>query len=371
MRTRAFIVRVVATTFVLATASLPLAAWDYDTCFGSKITWGSNVVGFRAANISFPVGAVRDALDASVNAWNNAPASRFRFGVYYEDFSSQTMPNWSNEIIFSNSLDWNTLGLTSYWSATCFNITEKDIRFNANRSWTFDTSPLTLPGFGEPFSFPVVAIHELGHGLGLNHQTYNVAMMAPYYPNGGAVGQIYQQHFQPLPDDVEGARAGYGTEGSVRDVVASAYASYNATDTGPIIPASMAFRGRTTVFGFSVGNRGSVHESSVRVQFYLSTDRWIDTSDFYVGAATLSIDPGGMFRGPVYVSLPLSFPVGTYYFGYIVDPFNEIPEADEINNAVAMGTATQVPSYTPPSACFTKDPSYGLTPLSVTFDGSC
>jgi hypothetical protein len=371
MNTRSLIFRITVLAFVLATAALPLAAWDYDTCLGSKIVWGSNVQDFRAANISFPFGPVRNALDAAGNAWNQAPASKFRFAIYYEDFSSQVMPNWSNEIIFSNSLDWNTLGVTSYWTATCFHITEKDIRFNAQRSWSFDLSPLNLQT-GEPFSFPLVAIHELGHGLGLNHQTWEVGTMSAYYPNGGPVGNLYQQHFQPLPDDVEGARAGYGTCCAIRDVVASAYAVNSANQTNPIVPPSIAFRGRSTGFRFTVGNRGSVDESSVRVHFFLSTDRFIDSSDYFVGSTILSINHGGMFKGTTYITVPVGFPPGYYFFGYVVDPYNEIyGEADELNNAVAVGSQTYVPPYTPPSACFTANPSSAVAPAHITFDGSC
>lgn len=373
MRSHAFILRTLVTAFLLATASLPLSAWNYDTCLGNRLTWSNNWASFTAANVSFPDSTTRQALEAAVSAWNTAPNTSFRFLLSYGNLTAATRPNFSNEIIFSSEgFDGNTLA-TTYKFYNCANITEKDIVFNAGRTWSFNTSPASLPkNDGSPISFPLVAMHELGHALGLNHQNSTLATMSPQYPNGGPVGNLGQLHFQPLPDDVLGDRVGYFSSCcGFRDLVASAYGVYNETQTGPIVPASIAYRGRRTGFGFSVGNRGSASET-VQVNFYFSTDRWIDTSDMYLGSTTVSLASGAVNpAGAVYFDFPLNFPLGTYYFGYIVDPYNTISEADETNNAVAMGTTTIVPSFTPPYACYTANPTSGIAPLTASFDGSC
>lgn len=362
---------------ILSAAAPPAAAWNYGQCLGGKITWPSLLQSFTAANVSFPDATTRNALTASVNAWNFAPGDNFKFSLGFGNLSQAFMPNFSNEIIFSTQgFDSVTLAVTNHWN-DCASLQEADVIFNANRTWSFDLNPTGLPftetglpGSG-PIAFPLVAIHELGHAFGLQHQLGALATLSPNYPNGGLVGQGSGQHFQPLADDVLGSRVGYGTSFAQRDLFASAYGVYNDTQTGPIFPASQAYRGLPTGFGFSVGNRGTQSET-VQINFYFSTDRIITTSDTYLGSTTVTIPAGN--NNPamaVYFTLPMNFPIGSYYFGYIVDPNNTIPEADEANNAVAMGTATQVPSYTPPVPCFTKNPQSVTQGDPIAFDGTC
>jgi hypothetical protein len=208
--------------------------------------------------------------------------------------------------------------------------------------------------------------------MGLKHQNPPLTMMAPFYPNGGIVGQGTQQHFQPLADDIEGARVGYPGWCCtvVYDLYSSAYTTFSDTDTGLIVPPSQVFRGGNGRFELSIGNRGTSF-ANAQVNFYFSTDRIIDTSDTYLGSATVSLSPGAHPKTFVNVPIPLSLPAGSYYFGYIVDPGNAIAEVDEANNAVAMASRTQVPNYVPPTACFTRNPITGREGTVFTFNATC
>lgn len=49
-----------------------------------------------------------------------------------------------------------------------------------------------------------IAVHEIGHALGLDHSPFKNAVMHPYY--------YYKENFTMDPDDIQGIQAIYGTE---------------------------------------------------------------------------------------------------------------------------------------------------------------
>lgn len=244
---------------------------------------------------------------------------------------------------------------------------EADVLFNPNRTWDTATNP-------EPWrnglNSTLVGIHELGHAFGLNHEDDVIATMNSFVPNGGPIGR--DNDAVPHGDDVLGNRAGYGTSGSPREIYASMYERTGAgtsddIDNGPF----NVFQSTPTPFEFTIGNRGVVNETSVGVKFYLSTDRTITTGDILVGSAGYSLNSGVTLNRTVNITIPSSVARGWYFFGYIVDPENYIPEADEGNNSVAYTFRTFVEDQAPPRACFSVTPTSGNSPLTVTVNASC
>lgn len=72
---------------------------------------------------------------------------------------------------------------------------------------------------------------------------------------------------------------------------------------------------------------------SHRVEFYLSTDPTITTTDTYLGYRTTSVTPGGSSTATTSLTIPRYLTGGDYYIGAIVDPGNVIAEANETDNA--------------------------------------
>lgn len=70
------------------------------------------------------------------------------------------------------------------------------------------------------------------------------------------------------------------------------------------------------------------------VNFYLSTDNQITTSDILIGKRTIKSLAAGASDGPVttQATIPKSVTPGSYFLGAIVDPTNKVSESDETNN---------------------------------------
>lgn len=232
-------------------------------------------------------------------------------------------------------------------------------------------SPATvsIPIRSNSYNFATVALHELGHSLGLDHENDLLATMNSVYPNGGPIGR---DQLQPHADDIRGIRAGYGSSGTVNDLAASPYkydGSGNSSKLNP--PSGPLYRGRSFTFPFTIENRGTTSFSSVTVGFYLTPDRVVTPNETYLGSATFSLGMGAITTANVTLNIPTSVTPGNYYFGWIVDPNNTVSEGDRVNNGTTYGNALTIPTATPPTACFTASPVLGQAPLFVSYDASC
>ncbi len=361
-------------TALAALTAVPTHAWDYRTCLGDRLEWGSNSVAFYPSTISFQPGAGRPALDAVLDAWNNhAPGTNFRFSFIYDSATTLSSGDGKNSVAYTSSYDWGTALAVTLTRNSCSHITEADVIFNPAPSnsgtWTFDTHPATPPSPWSPYNMTLVGIHEFGHAFGLDHQSGYLATMNDHYPGGGTLG-LYNDIY-PHADDVLGSRVGYGTCCTHRDVYASTYRSTSSIDSDRIIAPSTAYRGQTTSFQFTIGNRGTTQESSVRVHFYLSPSRYVTPYDTYLGAATYSMNSGSIGTYWAYVTIPTWVSPGSYYLSWIVDPYGFIPEVDEGNNSNALFYSTYIPDQSPPVACFSASPTQAFSPANVSVDASC
>jgi len=107
-----------------------------------------------------------------------------------------------------------------------FIITDADIVFNSAETWDVYSGSLRFDGTNE---FERVALHELGHALGLNHSNANAAIMRAFMSDTDSLQS----------DDIAGIASIYGSEGAVTETtVANIYgvtlvAPDNATISGP------------------------------------------------------------------------------------------------------------------------------------------
>ena len=126
------------------------------------------------------------------------------------------------------------------------------------------------------------------------------------------------------PTNVPLSGTGVSAPPSMPDLVVSAI-------SGP----STAIVGSKISISNTVANQGTATaKGPFLVNFYLSTDNQITTSDVLIGKRTIKSLAAGASDGPVttQATIPKSVTPGSYFLGAIVDPTNKVSESDETNN---------------------------------------
>lgn len=151
-------------------------------------------------------GLWNDAFETAMYHWGvNTNFSFMIVRGVYEDPCDAT--EGRNGVAFGNTNcgdAWGgtTLAVTqSWWNVSSSSTTQTDIIFNSNESWNvYSTSWQSSPWYGIN-DFSRVAVHELGHALGLGHEDSGIpAIMRTY------IGDIVI----PQQDDINGVAALYG-----------------------------------------------------------------------------------------------------------------------------------------------------------------
>ena len=176
---------------------------------GGVTTVYTNISGVSRSGISWA-----DAMADAAREWNEKTDFTFNIVNEYRDpcfgYSSGQRPDYLNGSDFrttqcGNSLPDTTLAVTLYFQEPntlgSADIVEADIVFNANLSFDVYDGPLRNGPHGRAeFDFRRVALHELGHVLGLGHDNSKPAIMNPSIGN---LSQLQQ-------DDIDGVNTLYG-----------------------------------------------------------------------------------------------------------------------------------------------------------------
>jgi hypothetical protein len=172
------------------------------------------------------------AIQNCFTTWTNCPAN-FNFAYSGPCTNTNYIANNINEMCWNPGSSGGALATTYMWYQGS-NMTESDCVFWD--SWTWSTSS---PSFTQ-FDVESVALHELGHTVGLGHSQFSQAVMWPTISNG-EVQRVLDQ------DDLNGIIAIYG-------IPAAPFLDVTMTPVNPpiVVPA----QGGTFQFNASVINWG-------------------------------------------------------------------------------------------------------------------
>lgn len=190
-----------------------VAAWSFSFNMGSPKWPGASTLiftgipGTSASGVPWSV-AMRQAADE----WNASTAFSFASSSEYRDPCAGTYrgsrADFLNGADFRTSLcgrrlSDSTLAVTVYFTENNIlgsaDIVEADIVFNANLEFDVYDGPLRFTRDSTVFDFRRIALHELGHVLGLSHDNSYAAIMNTH------IGEV----FSLQPDDIKGVNSLY------------------------------------------------------------------------------------------------------------------------------------------------------------------
>lgn len=364
------------TVFAMTLAVIALVAVNDRTDAFTWFQYGPyDVVWIGAASTrylspsTFPPGSgPDDMILESMGLWNIVPACDFEYDYFRnaQDYPVDNFDGYSDTIaVPAASLDPGVLGVTylvndgPVWY-------DMDMAFSdlpLGVGYDFDPNPscavVTAPTPTNGFSFLLVAVHEMGHALGLGHDPqgtetpgtpFLVATMNPRYPSGGPIGQenIIELH----TDDRNGARFLYPHSGPTEPYIDLAQASYSyGTIAGKAIPVfftpTTVAPGGTLTVRSVIENLGVAHAVNVRQGFYLSSNPLIETTDTLLADVRWDLAFEDAIDFNADVDLPADIEAGTYYLGTIFDDLNEVAELYEDNNAASYCTPLTISRLVP------------------------
>lgn len=293
----------------------------------------------RIATISFPSDSVwRSDLENGIGRWNGMWGMWLEFDYSFSSYSSFTHSDGDNNVAFVSAADVDgNWGVT--WSRHSGGDTlETDIGFNSEISWNTGAQDERERDTSQP-AFRKVAVHELGHALGLKHYCSELAQMAQGYAGHVWYGGSAKYRHHPTPDDCQGARYQYPYPSN---------SEYDATITNFEMQGSCGshvWRSNsivTTVSGgdpvnveYTVCNVGNVY-INFNLGIYLSTNDYISTYDTYIGGFGYGLPAHYAWERDKTFTIPTSVSPGTYYIGAVVDTNNTLNECRESNNRLVF-----------------------------------
>jgi len=335
-------------------------AYETSICHGKAKKWDSNNVRLRASNVSFPSAnsGYGKSLKTTVQHFNQNP-SKFSFNLTFGD-NSVGYKNGQNETWFTNSnIGAPAVAFTRsncYWFFGWHNkIIETDIVFKASVPYTTSMNKNNLWEYGggsRPFQ--TTAMHEMGHGAGLQHENDEYNIMGTDWTHIHVNGNSARSYLGE--DAADGLVFLYGTSGNNREDLglvhwrysgaSGAYSSHSKTRlrncAGSLLPTvwdsgERRYRvnpGQCVRLELTAENNGKSYQLATPINYFLSTNDYISTWDTLLGSGNLSQSRANVYTFQRTLTIPEWVSSGNNYsLGAVIDPYDALFEMTETNNA--------------------------------------
>jgi hypothetical protein len=356
---------------VLSLSASTASAYSYKTCLGEKIKFSSNTVTIRPSTVSFPAGYCENGIREAVALFNRNP-SKFRWSVSMD--SGSVGVGGENEIW--GTTDQGLLGgaparalqnWTCYWFfGNHVHMDSVDIVFDYGSpfQWTASRNKADLIRYGgSGRALHTTALHELGHGLILNHVNTEYNIMGNDFEHLHANGSTATGYIGE--DAADGAVFLYGARATAWEDVSVAHWKYLGASgqysdhtrtvvysnaTGAVLPTTTidgetgyrVSRGQWVRVEFTYENNGSNTQNGIAAGYFVSTNDLITTLDRRIGGANWNLGRGNVMTTTVTVQIPNDLSLNTnYWLGVVLDETGAVTEAVESNNATYIPIRVQ------------------------------
>jgi hypothetical protein len=330
------------------------------TSTGTKVHWPFIEMTIHGASDIFTAGSdYRAAMDEVVDAWNLNP-SAFRLYIEY-DITAYEFGDSSSQLWFESDPDLlsGAPAVTySWWDTASGHKTESDVLFDASEPWATSNTKTDSYAYSGNRSLQTVALHEIGHLLGLGHEADEYNIMGQDWDHVNA--NYNRLNFYPGEDACDGVVALYGLGTNAREDVSvvhwkysgysGEYSTHTRTKVYDSTGAALSYvtdsnleplyeveAGQQVLLELTLENSGASTQEPL-VKFYFSNNSLITTSDTVLDDRHPRIQRNQVYTITHTVTIPSTAESGaTYYLGAVVDADNAITEINEQNNATYVG----------------------------------
>ena len=205
---------------VAGAAALHTSAAAYTTY--ARWASGPVTVYVNPANHDVSQAAAIAALQAGMDAWNTQSGTSFRWQYGGTVTDTATAYDNRNVVMFRNTSNGSAIATTYSWWSGSNELLDSDIVF-WDGPFTFFTGSTGCGGVSNAAYMEDIAVHELGHALGMNHSTDTDATMYPSY------SYCSMKNRTLAADDISGAKALYPNVSNTAPTVTIASPANNSS----------------------------------------------------------------------------------------------------------------------------------------------